>query len=144
MSGRVWNAPISLKFMIENSQLFLSLSSDLLRSEPHSEKVTFFWEFMVKHVYTLSYCLHIWLVLWENHPLRALKQMFFSCPLNFFFFWHQTCMDNPAVQLTGKTVNIIKSPYFSTLKRVIFSQHVSYRKSTPPRDEHFLSISVQR
>ena len=29
-----------------------TLSSDLLRSEPHSEKGTLFWEFLDKHVNT--------------------------------------------------------------------------------------------
>ncbi len=34
---------------------------------------------------------------------------------------HRTCEEF----LTWKVVNVIKSPYFSTLKRLIFSQHMS-------------------
>ncbi len=53
------------------------------------------------------------------------KQMFSTCSMSFCFFWHPRCMHTSTLQLTGKVVNIVKSPYFSTLKRVIFSQHAS-------------------
>ena len=57
-----------------------------------------------------------------QHPF---KQMFFSWPMNSSFFWHQTCIHTLRVQLPGKAVNMVKSLYFLTLKRVIFSQPTS-------------------
>ena len=56
---------------------------------------------------------------------QLFKQMFSGCPMNFCFFWYQKCMHNSVVQLNGKVIYIIKSPYFSAPKRVIFSQHAS-------------------
>ncbi len=87
----------------------------------------------------------IWLVLWENRPLWGWKErfthpgvtmivlwasfqadIFWYYPMKFFFFWHQTCMHSSTFQLLEEVFNMLKSPYFSTLKRVIFSQHASY------------------
>ena len=54
------------------------------------------------------------------------KLIFSDYPMNFCFFWHQTCMHSSTFQLMEEVFNMLKSPYFSTPKRVIFSQHASY------------------
>ena len=54
------------------------------------------------------------------------KLIFSDYPMNLCFFWHQTCMHFSTFQLIEEVLDMLKSPYFSTPKRVIFSQHASY------------------
>ena len=51
-----------------------------------------------------------------------LFQLIFSYyPMNFCFFWYQTCMHSSTFQLIEEVFNMLKSPYLSNLKRVIFT-----------------------
>ncbi len=81
------------------------------------EKITLFW---VQNRGSLI------LVLQCVSYQHLFKQTFSGCPMNFCFFWHQTCIHTLKIQLTGNAFKVANSPNFSTPKRVIFSQHASF------------------
>ena len=105
---------------------------------------------MNKNAYTLKASrvialpfIYYWLMLWENRPLQGWKERFthpcvtvtiLSPPFQRDVFWLPMeflllLVPNMHAYLnhsqSEKIVNLVKSPYFSTPKRVNFSQHTS-------------------